>query len=80
MRFSILGEVLENLGAQSVKIVSRGRGTAITERDFIAAVAPEYLNRPALMGQAPQGETVVLVQATDSEQWTIYAVFVTLPF
>ena len=80
MRFSTLGEVLENLGVQSVKVASRGRGTAKTERDFIAAVAPEYLNRHALTAPTRQGETLVLVQSTDSEQWTIYAVFVTLPF
>jgi hypothetical protein len=51
------------------------RGTAKTELNFISACAPEYLDRPA-----PDGETIVLVQANDSDKWRIYSAFVSLPF
>ena len=74
-----LRDVLEDLGPQSLKVAPRRRGTAKTELEFIEAAAPEYLSRRALAAPAG-GETLVLVQCTESEKWTIYAAFVSLPF
>lgn len=75
-----LRDVLESLGPQSLKVAPRRRGTAKTELEFINAVAPEFLDRPALASPAPAGEILVLVQCTEPEKWTIYAAFVSLPF
>ena len=75
-----LRDILEDLGPQSLKVAPRRRGTAKTELDFIEAAAPEYLDRPALASPAPGGETLVLVQCTESDKWTIYGAFVSLPF
>ena len=75
-----LRDVLNDLGPQSLKVAPRRRGTAKTELDFIQAAAPEFLDRRALACPAHGGETLVLVQYTESEKWTIYGAFVSLPF
>ena len=75
-----LRDVLNNLGPQSLKVAPRRRGTAKTELDFIQAAAPEFLDRPALAASAPDGQILVLVRCTESEKWTIYAAFASLPF
>jgi len=75
-----LRDVLKTLGPRALKVAPRQRGTSKTELEFIEAAAPEYLDRPALACSAPGGETLVLVQCTDHERWTIHGAFVRLPF
>ena len=75
-KHSTLRSILTQLGREFVKVTPRSQTTAMTEIDFIRAVAPEYLRRPALVASTLDGETLVLVKSVEPQKWHLYATFV----